>query len=74
MNNYNDKPLNVDEAAEYLSIAKSYLYKLVCLKKVSCYKPGKLYFRKEDLDKYAFQNRRASDFDLAERADGILNR
>jgi excisionase family DNA binding protein len=70
-----NKPLNIDEAAEYLSMKKSYLYQLVYHGKIASYKPGGklLYFKREDLENYVYQNRKAADFELAERADAALN-
>ena len=52
------QPLPFKEAAKYLSISPSYLYKLVSKRLVKCYKPsGKiLYFRVEDLNAWAFSN------------------
>lgn len=48
--------LTVQEAADYLHFAKNYMYRLVYLGKIQCYKPsgGKLYFLKKDLDKFVF--------------------
>ena len=69
-------PLNLFRAAEYLGIAKGTLYQLVHYKKIAYYKPsGKLlYFRKEDLDAYAFQCRVSADFEVNHKAEAILNR
>ena len=52
------QPLPFKEAAKYLSISQSYLYKLVSQGLIKCYKPsGKiLYFRVEDLNAWAFSN------------------
>lgn len=45
--------LNMDEAADYLSVSKSDLYKKTSLNHIKHYKPGKhIYFYKPDLDKY----------------------
>ncbi len=46
-----EKPLTLNEAAQYLDISKSYLYKLTCSNKIPCYCPqGKrLYFVKSEL-------------------------
>lgn len=48
------KPLNLVEAAKYLSISQSHLYKLTSQRKIICHKPnGKyLYFFKEELDEW----------------------
>lgn len=46
-----EKPLNVEEAAEFLDLSKSHIYKLSSRGEIPHYKPtGKrLYFLKEDL-------------------------
>jgi len=48
------KPLNLVEAAKYLSISQSHLYKLTSQRKIPNHKPnGKyLYFFKEELDEW----------------------
>lgn len=49
-----DKPLNFVEAAQYLSLSHSTLYKLTYQRKIPCHKPtGKmLYFFKSELDEW----------------------
>ena len=58
------KPLNLVEAAKYLSISQSHLYKLTSQRKIPSHKPnGKyLYFFKEELDEWV----RASSKDKGE--------
>jgi len=70
-----EQPLNVDRAADYLGVTTGAMYDMVHAKKVSCYKPSLkcLYFKKADLDAYAFRNRKASNFELSEKADELLN-
>lgn len=48
------KPFNVDEAANFLGISKSHLYKLTSSGSISHYKPGGkcLYFMPDDLLDY----------------------
>lgn len=48
------KPLNLVQAAQYLSISQSHLYKLTSQRKIPSHKPnGKyLYFFKEELDEW----------------------
>ena len=50
--------LSADEAAAFLGLKHSYLYKLTSDKKIKFFKPlGKLiYFRKEDLEDFLLQN------------------
>jgi len=61
----NSPVMNCTDAAAYLNFSKGYLYRLVYLGKISCYKPtgGKLFFRKEELDAFIFQNRHAADYE-----------
>jgi len=48
------KPLNFNQAAEYLGFSHSYLYKLTSRKIIPCHRPtGKmLFFSKEELDEW----------------------
>jgi excisionase family DNA binding protein len=66
------KPLNVDQAAEYLNLKPSYIYNLVFYGKLKAYKPNgkKLFFKISDLEKFAFSNEVGGH---RERADTILN-
>ena len=72
----NDGPLNLARAAEYLGIAKGSLRNLAGAGKVTFYKPGGklLFFNREDLDAYAYRNRKLSDFEASNKAEAILNR
>jgi len=66
------KPLNVEEAAAFLNLKKSYVYNLVFYGKLAAYKPGgkMLLFKISDLEKYAYGNKVG---DHSDRADSILN-
>jgi excisionase family DNA binding protein len=70
--NETQKPLNVQQAAEFLGLKPSYVYNLVFYGKLPAYKPGgkKLFFKVSDLEKYAYGNRIGGHSD---RADSILN-
>lgn len=50
----NDKPLNFNQAADYLGFSQSYLYKLTSRKIIPCHRPtGKiLFFSKTELDEW----------------------
>jgi len=50
--------LTLEEAALYLSISKSTLYKLIHLKKIPFYKPGNklVYFKRAELDQWITQS------------------
>jgi len=67
------KPLNVQQAAEFLGLKVSYIYNLVYSKKLVAFKPGgkRLVFRIADLEKYAYSNGVGSH---ADRADAILSK
>ncbi|MDB0603089.1 helix-turn-helix domain-containing protein [Tenacibaculum maritimum] len=66
--------LNVNEAADYLDMSKSHLYKLTSRKEIPFYCPqGKrLYFKKDELDQWLTRNRSASLAELETRAANYL--
>ena len=71
-----ERPLTLPEAAEYLGVSKSHLYKLTSGAKIAHFKPAgkKLYFRKSDLSAYLFRNKRTSENDLEQIAiDRVVN-
>ena len=67
--------LSLTEAVEYTGFKKSYLYKLTCLNAIPFYKPngGKIFFTKEDLDTWLSRGRQAASYELAGKANDILN-
>ena len=70
--NKTQKPLNVQQAAEFLNLKPSYIYNLVFYGKLPAYRPGGklLFFKIADLEAYAFGNPVGGH---AERAEAILN-
>jgi excisionase family DNA binding protein len=68
------KPLNLKQTAEFLGLKPSYVYNLVHYGKLAVYKPGGkiLFFKQSELESYIFRNRKAADFELAEKADRVL--
>jgi excisionase family DNA binding protein len=70
--NETQKPLNVEQAADFLNLKPSYVYNLVFYGKLTAYKPSgkKLFFKVSDLEKYAYSNKVGGH---SERADSILN-
>lgn len=62
--------LTSDEAAKYMGISKSYLYKLTMQQKVPHYKPtGKMcYFNRMELESWLQSNRVATANEISERA------
>lgn len=62
--------LTSDEAASYMGVSKSYLYKLTMEKKIPHYKPmGKMvYFNRQELEYWLLSNRVATDDELNQDA------
>lgn len=67
--------LDIDEAARLLHFQKSYLYRLVHEKRIAHYKPqgGRILFDRAELEAFIRAGRIASNREIAERADAILN-
>ena len=59
------KAFTVDEAATYTGLSRNYIYKLIHLKKIPCYKPlnGKVYFKPDELEEFLYRNRQAADYE-----------
>ena len=62
--------LTSDEAARYLGISKSYLYKMTMQQKIPHYKPmGKMcYFNRVELEQWLQSNRVATDEEISQKA------
>lgn len=62
--------LTSDEAAKYMGVSKSYLYKLTMRQEIPHYKPmGKMvYFNRHELEKWLQCNRVATDEELTQQA------
>ena len=62
--------LTSDEAARYMGVSKSYLYKLTMRGEVPHYKPmGKMvYFNRAELEAWLQQNRIASSTEVSDKA------
>ena len=62
--------LTSDEAAKYMGISKSYLYKLTMRQQIPHFKPmGKMcYFKREELEQWLQSNRVATDAELNQQA------
>ena len=62
--------LTSDEAASYMGVSKSYLYKLTSEMKIPHYKPmGKMvYFNRQELEQWLQSNRVATDEELRQQA------
>jgi len=66
----NKETLNFKEAARYLDMSRSHLYKLTSAKEIPHYKPrGKqVYFEKRELDKWLLQNRQKTRAEIEQAA------
>jgi len=60
--------LNFNEAAVYLEVSHSHLYKLTSTGTIPAYKPNgkKLYFNRQELNKWLLSNRQTSLSDIEE--------
>lgn len=68
--------LTSSEAADYMGISKSYLYKLTMRQEVPHYKPmGKLvYFNRQELENWLQSNRVATDGEMEQRAQAYCEK
>ena len=68
--------LTSDEAASYMGVSKSYLYKLTMGMKIPHYKPmGKMvYFNRQELEQWLQSNRVATDEELSQQAQAYCMR
>lgn len=68
--------LTSDEAARYMGVSKSYLYKLTMRQQIPHYKPmGKMcYFNRAELEQWLQQNRCATATEISDRAAAYVAR
>ena len=68
------RPLTLEEAADYLGLSKSYLYKLTSAHKIPHYKPqGKrLYFSKCELNTWLLRNPVKTEAKIEQQADDYI--
>lgn len=68
--------LTSEEAARYMGISKSYLYKLTMRGEIPHYKPmGKMcYFNRAELEQWLQQNRVATAAEITDRANRYMMR
>ena len=73
--NVHSQPIRITEACKYLGISKNYMYKLTSKRLIKYTKPlGKnIYFKKEDLDEFAFSNEILTMDELEIRALSKIN-
>jgi excisionase family DNA binding protein len=65
-----ERPLNIQQAAEFLGLASSTMYKMVMRGSIPSYRPngGRVYFKREELEAWIFSNRRATRKELEDLA------
>jgi excisionase family DNA binding protein len=70
----NKETLNFTEAARYLNLSKSHLYKLTSGKQIPHYKPrGKqVFFERKELDKWLLQNRQTTKAEIEQAANDYV--
>lgn len=58
--------LSLDEAALYMNVSKSYLYKLTSAREITFYKPGAklIFFKRVDLDEWMLRTKIPSNSEL----------
>ena len=68
--------LTSEEAARYMGMSRSYLYKLTMRREIPHYKPmGKLcYFNRRELEEWLQSNRVATSTELTERANAYCRK
>jgi len=66
----NKEVLNLKEAARYLNMSCSHLYKLTSAKEIPHYKPrGKqVFFERKELDRWLLQNRQTTKAEMEQAA------
>ena len=66
--------LNLNEAAQYLDISQSHLYKLTSTKRIPhfCPQGKKLYFKRTELDEWLLSNRQITNSDINKVAANYL--
>ena len=67
--------LNFSEVKLYTNLSSSYLYQLTSSGGIPCYKPNgkQLYFKKEEVEGWLLNNRRATNIELDELASSHIS-
>jgi excisionase family DNA binding protein len=76
MKNNKDEILSLSEAAEFLKVSKSCIYKLTSAKKIPHFVPGgkRIYFKKSDLENWILQNRITPVAEIESKTESYLSR
>jgi predicted DNA-binding transcriptional regulator AlpA len=75
MERIKEKPIRIDKVMELSGFSRSYIYKLVHWEKIPCHRPthGWLFFYESEVLDFLGRNRQAADYEVAEKANSILN-
>jgi len=69
--------INIKQVEQLTKFTTSYIYKLVFLKKIPCYKPmgkkGKVLFRESEIFDFINRSKQSADYEVSENADALLN-
>jgi predicted DNA-binding transcriptional regulator AlpA len=70
-----EKPIRISDVMELTGYSRSYIYMLVHWEKIPCYHPthGRLFFYESEILDFLSRNRQAADYEVADRANAILN-
>ena len=73
---FNKEVLTSSEAAKYMGVSMSYLYKLTADQKVPHYKPGgkMCYFNRAELEQWLQSNRVATGAEIAQKAQNYCRK
>jgi predicted DNA-binding transcriptional regulator AlpA len=76
MGRIKELPISMDRVVELTGYKKSYIYKLVCWKRIPCHKPthGRLFFYESEIIDFLASGKQAADYEVLEAANAILNR
>jgi excisionase family DNA binding protein len=67
--------LNLERAAEYISLSKSAIYKKTSERNIPHFKKGKkLYFKRSELDEWLTQNRIKTNSEIDQQANNYISR
>jgi excisionase family DNA binding protein len=77
MKTQNEEVIPLNEAAEFLRVSKSCLYKKTSQKQIPYYKPPgckRIYFRKKELEEWLLCNRVKTTMELEQDSKGYLSK
>ena len=68
--------LTFNEAAKYMGLSKSHLYKLTMLKQIPYYKPNgkRVYFNRLELERWLQTNRVQTIYEIQQQSQNFCNR